>query len=310
MIMRLTLFSFLLAMSVFVSAAFFTEEYEDTNFAARGWYDGATGALSTDAHSGAYSLECTYNSGGNNCVAPKRHKFTESDSVYVSYWVKYSSNFIGSGVSYHPHEFLFLTNLNGDYDGLAFNYLTLYLESHWSGASSGAFGVAIQDGQNVDQTNIGVDLIEVTEIRSVAGCNGSPVGYVGDCYDIGDGDYTNGLFLPTTQTFTIANKNNWNHIEAFYQLNTITGGIGQSNGILRVWFNESLVFERTNAVLRTGQHPTMKLNQLVFAPWIGDGSPVTQTFWVDDLIVSDVRPESFEVSSKLSVIARRMRMSQ
>lgn len=27
----------------------------------------------------------------------------------------------------------------------------------------------------------------------------------------------------------------------------------------------------------------MKFNQMVIAPWIGDGSPIAQTFWVDDI---------------------------
>lgn len=275
------------------STTFFSEGYEDTNFAARGWYDITLGTVDTaERHSGNASLRCTYNAGANNCTAPNRHKFTESDSVYLSYWVKYSSNFVGSGVSYHPHEFYFLTNLNGDYDGLAFDYLTLYLESHWNSSSSGMMQVGIQDGQNIDQTRLNQNLIGVTENRAVAGCNGSPSGYSGGCYDRGDGVYVNGVLLSSSQTFTTANKSNWNHVEAYYQLNSISNGIGQANGIIRVWFNDSLVFERTNAILRTGQRPTMKLNQLIFAPWIGDGSPVTQTFWVDDLVVASARPGS------------------
>lgn len=275
------------------SATFFTEGYEDTNFASRGWYDTTTGTLdTTERYSGNSSLRCTYTAGGNNCVAPSRHKFTESDSVYLSYRVKYSSNFVGSGQGYHPHEFLLLTNLNGDYDGLAFDYLTLYLESHWSSSSSGVMQVGFQDGQNIDQSRRGQNLIGVTENRAVAGCNGSPSGYAGDCYNRGDGVYVNGVMLSSSQTFTTANKNNWNHVEAYYRLNSISNGIGQADGIIRVWFNNSLVFERTNAILRTGQRSTMKLNQFIFGPWIGDGSPVTQTMWIDDLVVASERPGS------------------
>jgi len=46
----------------------------------------------------------------------------------------------------------------------------------------------------------------------------------------------------------------------------------------------------TNVVMRTGQYPDMKFNQFVIAPWIGDGSPVDQTFWVDNLTVATARP--------------------
>jgi hypothetical protein len=43
-------------------------------------------------------------------------------------------------------------------------------------------------------------------------------------------------------------------------------------------------------MLRTGQYPDMKFNQFMIAPWIGDGSPVDQTFWVDDLTIATLRP--------------------
>jgi hypothetical protein len=30
----------------------------------------------------------------------------------------------------------------------------------------------------------------------------------------------------------------------------------------------------------------MRFNQFVVGPYIGDGSPVAQTFWIDDLLVA------------------------
>jgi hypothetical protein len=146
-----------------------------------------------------------------------------------------------------------------------------------------------QDGENIDQDQIGVNLIGVTENRAVAGCNGSPTGYSGACYDRGDGVYVNAVLFSTAEQFTTSNKNSWNHVEAFYQLNTITSNVGNADGIMRVWFNNTLVFERTNAILRTGQRPTMKFNQFVFAPYIGDGSPLEQSMWIDDLVVASAR---------------------
>ncbi|WP_348245900.1 hypothetical protein, partial [Salmonella enterica] len=52
-----------------------------------------------------------------------------------------------------------------------------------------------------------------------------------------------------------------------------------------------LILDRTNVLLRTGQHPNMRFNQLAIGPYIGDGSPVEQTFWVDELTVGTERPE-------------------
>lgn len=271
---------------------FFSEGFEDTNFSSRGWYDSTGGTVTTsEYYSGSHSFQCTYNSGTAGCATggPGRHLFTDNNSVYMSYWVKYSSNFVGSGVSYHPHEFYFLTNLNDPYEGLSFDYLTMYLESHWSSSSSGTMQVGFQDGQNIDQARIGQNLIGVTENRAVAGCNGSPSGYSGVCYDRGDGSYVNGVILSSSAVFTSGNKNNWNNIESYYQLNSIVNGIGQSDGIIRLWVNGILVFERTDAILRTGYRPTMKINQLILGPYIGDGSPVTQTMWIDDLVVASER---------------------
>src|SRR5256712_13153409 len=42
-------------------------------------------------------------------------------------------------------------------------------------------------------------------------------------------------------------------------------------------------------MLRTGAHPNMKFKQLIVAPYIGDGSPVDQTMWVDNLPVGTGR---------------------
>jgi hypothetical protein len=59
---------------------------------------------------------------------------------------------------------------------------------------------------------------------------------------------------------------------------------------MRYWFDGNLVIDHSSVVLRTGAHPTMKFNQLFLGPYIGDGSPVDQTFWIDDLIVATARP--------------------
>lgn len=37
---------------------------------------------------------------------------------------------------------------------------------------------------------------------------------------------------------------------------------------------------------RTGANPTMRFNQFLVAPWIGDGSRLDQTMWVDELTVA------------------------
>ncbi len=75
------------------------ENFEDSNFSQRGWYDAPKGTLTTAAKEGKSAFECLYKKGAKGCAGgtPGRHAITPSESLYVSYWVKYSANFVGSG---------------------------------------------------------------------------------------------------------------------------------------------------------------------------------------------------------------------
>src|SRR4051812_39918859 len=89
------------------------EKFEDANFAARGWDDGSGPPLSSIEHlpGSTKSAEYHWRPGATipTNTGPFRRKFTPSEAVYVSYWVKYSSNYTGSNKPYHPHEFNILT---------------------------------------------------------------------------------------------------------------------------------------------------------------------------------------------------------
>src|SRR5438046_745895 len=87
-------------------------------------------------------------------------------------------------------------------------------------------------------------------------------------------------------------KGDWLFVEAYFKLNAIQSGKGVANGIIRYWFDGKLVIERTNVLMRTGAHASMKFNQLAIAPWIGDGSPADQTMWVDNLTIATDRVAS------------------
>jgi hypothetical protein len=197
----------------------------------------------------------------------------------VSYYVKYSSNWTGSNKSYHPHEFYILTNKNTDWSNLSYTYLTAYIEQN-----EGTPRIAIQDGQNIDQSRIGQDLTSTTEARGVAGCNGDSDGYgAGSCYSSGS-VYVNGKNWDASQVYF--SDSGWHHVEAYLKLNTVSGGVGQQDGVIQYWFDGQPVLDHRDVVFRTGENFDMKFNQFVIAPWIGDGSPVDQTFWVDNLTVS------------------------
>jgi hypothetical protein len=270
------------------------EHFEDTNFAARGWYDGAKVTLSSTEHiaGSKNSVEFHWRKGGTTPASGGafRRKFSPSESVYVSYWVKYSTNYTGSNKPYHPHEFLLMTTRNGDWDGPAFTHLTGYIEQN-----EGTPVLAIQDGQNIDETRIGEDLTAITENRSVAGCNGNhPDGYASvDCYRSGTGHW-NGKVWKTGQPYFQNDvgafyKSDWHHVAAYFKLNSIVDGKGVGDGELRYWYDGTLIIEHTNALMRTGANPDMKWNQFLMAPYIGDGSPVDQSMWVDDLRIASDR---------------------
>jgi len=135
--------------------------------------------------------------------------------------------------------------------------------------------------------------------RSVSGCNGVPsnIGYDHvECYLSGSVHW-NGMdwkgpspyFFGTTPP---NNKSDWHFVEAYFKLNSISGGTGQPDGIVQYWYDGSLIIDHSNVILRTGLHPNMKFNQFILAPYIGDGSPADQTFWIDNLSVATFRPGS------------------
>ena len=84
-------------------------------------------------------------------------------------------------------------------------------------------------------------------------------------------------------------KNDWNSVEGYFQLNTVVNGIGQANGVMQYWFNGALIIDRHDILFRTGAHPTLQFNQFLIAPYIGDGSPVVQSMFIDNLRLATSR---------------------
>jgi hypothetical protein len=269
----------------------FQENFEDASLASRGWYDNTSVLLSTTEHIAGSNSSAQYRflagattptSGGS-----QRHKFTPSNSFYVSFYVKYSANWVGSGRAYHPHEFYVLSTLDGEYDGPSQNYLDVYIEHNYQ--NGGMPRLAIQDNKSVNY-NYGAlpnNLIAVTEDRSVAGCNGVVESNIfSECFNFGTYWYNSKqltgpvVFQPNPGP---GYKNDWNFVEAYFQLNTIAGGIGQADGVVQYWFNGTLIIDRHDILFRTGTHPTLQFNQFLIGPYIGDGSPVDQSMFIDNL---------------------------
>ena len=275
----------------------FHEDYEDANIGSRGWYDNTNVQLSTTEHIAGSTASAQYHflagATGVTSGGAQRHKFTPSSSVYISYYVKYSSNWVGSGQPDHPHEFYILSSLDGDYDGLSDNFMDLYVEENY--LNGGRPRVSVQDNLSINST-LGAlpnNLINVTENRSTSGCNGVVESNItSDCF-VNGGSWYNDKQLTGPVTFQPnpgpGYKNNWNFVEVYFQLNTISNGKGVADGVIQYWFNGTLIFDRHDILFRTGAHPTLQLSQLVIGPYIGDGSPVDQSMWIDNLRVATGR---------------------
>lgn len=297
----LTTLCFASAVQFAGAAIFFQEGFEDSDPARneqRGWYDNVWLPItSAERFSGSSSVAYRFPVG--NAVAigggASRRKFPETDSVYLSLKIKHSANWTGSNQGFHPHEFHFMTNKNSDYHGPSFSTMTAYIEEN-----EGIPLLAFQDGANIDQARVGQNLVAVTEKRSTAGCNGDSDGLgAGNCYvmDPANGLYYNGkeIRAPTIYFEHTAGpryKGDWHHIEAYFKFNSIVNGKGINDGVMQYWYDGQLIINKTNVVLRTAANADMKWNQFILAPYIGSGSPVDQTFWVDDLVVGDSRPGS------------------
>jgi len=300
MIAVMTVISLVSAQSILVF-----EDFESGNFASKGWYDGFPDQRTTsEFKNGTHSYAGNFAKGATKSGAG-RHLFTATDKLYISYWVKYSSNWVGSGVGYHPHEWNILTTEDGVYQGPSDTYLTAYVEQH-----AGKPLLALQDGKNVDPNCILLNnnsfvgcngkfsTYTYTESRSVCACNGLK-GYVDrrDCFATPgstSGYYSARLWDADTIYFRNSSgpfyKNDWHFVEAYFELNSIVGGVGVANGKIRYWLDRKLLITSDSILFRTAIHPNMKFNQLIYGPYIGVGSPVDQTWWVDDLTIMDGLP--------------------
>ncbi|GAX62999.1 hypothetical protein SCALIN_C46_0003 [Candidatus Scalindua japonica] len=279
----------------------FKEDFEDKNFTSRGWYDNTNLSLTVSEHVPGSKSSVVFHFKKNDKTPQSggaiRKKFTETDEVYVSYFVKYSSNWEGSNKTYHPHELYLLTNIDDDWIGPSRTHLTAYIEQN-----EGEPLLAIQDALNINQSKIGVDLTHVTENRAVAGCNGE-----GSCYKVGSGHNNVKHWKAGSIYFKDKPgknyKSDWHFIEAYFKLNTISGGEGVADGQIKYWYDGNLIIDHNDVIMRTAMHPDMKFNKILIGPYIGDGSPVDQTFWIDNLTVAasstgDTAPRN-KISSEL-----------
>ncbi len=268
----------------------FVEPFEDTDWSARGWYDGPHMEITADEHIEGSARSCVWHWREAGDIHPSgrgaRVHLPPVTNVTLSFHIKHSANWEWTGVAWHPHEFHFITNVDPEYIGPARTHLTFYIE-----VVGGRPRLAIQDGLNIDESRIGQDLVGVTEARAVAGGNGDSDGFgEGHYYRAGD-RYMNGKHWQTDEVYFGDEpgpryKADWHHVKARFQLNTVRDGEAVRDGVLQYWFDGELIMDYREVVFRTGRHPEMKINQFLMTPYFGLGVPHEQRIWIDDLSIS------------------------
>ncbi|MHB9029626.1 MAG: heparin lyase I family protein [Candidatus Latescibacterota bacterium] len=271
-----------------------SETFEDTNWASRGWYDGPRMRITAEEHIPGSGHSCEWHWEKAGAISPAggaaRVKIGPVRSVTLSFSMKHSADWKWTGVAWHPHELHFLTTEDDPTVGPAYTHLTFYIE-----AVNGVPRVSIQDGRNIDESRVKQNLVGITERRAVAGGNGDSDGYgEGDCYPVGNVHRNGKSWVAGKKLFSDDpgpfDKNRWHHVKVTLALNSIRGGIGQRDGVIKYWFDGELVIDHDDVVFRTGAHPDMKINQFMMAPYYGPGVPHPQTIWVDDIrITTDER---------------------
>jgi len=293
-----TAINFSVAASAPTADLLFSESFENTSWSARGWYDSATqGSIVSGGQSGnalqwAWSSGATKPTNGNAI----RNTFAATDEMYVSVYMKYASTWRGSQQTYHPHMILFPSTLDSSYSALANNYLNTYIEAVSDVGSPYIIRpvLALQDSLRVN-TSFGTppnNITATTENRSVNHCNGylsgQDSGTLQVCYSTGGGSWYSATAWKGSST--VIPKDQWVKVDTHFKMNTIVGGIAQPDGIMRQWIDGVLWLDKSNIVYRTNQDATKRWDKVVLAPYIGDGSPITQTMWIDELRIYDGVP--------------------
>ncbi len=272
-----------------INQILFKENFDDSDLISKGWYDDVNPVLSVNEHieNSVSSIEYTFLTGDTVPVGgtAMRHLFEETDSVYISFYIKYSKNWQGSKSYSGASGIALLTNKDTEWAGPGYNSFSVHVQQ-----DSGKPIVYMNDAKNIDESNIDVDLTDITEYRAVAGCNGDCDGYgVGECYQ-GSTYHSNYKPFKKENTYFQDNpgkyyKNDWHFIEMYLKLNSISNNKGVADGIIKYWYDEELIMHYDHVMFRTAEHADMKINQIIMAPYIGT-SPVDQSYWIDNLTIA------------------------
>ncbi len=245
------------------AAVLFSEGFEDADLTKRDWYDASEFRIAGNAWAGRGCIEYEWRDGGSRPSGSSgaRHLFEPTAEVWLRFHLRLSKGWGWSGRDYHPHLLHFMTTENVKYHGPAASHLTVYVEP-----VNGRLRLAATDIQNANMPH---------------GLTQGPL----------KGGFNAMVYDSREELFT---DDKWHCIEACFKLNTLDLKNDRPNrdGVVRGWFDGSLVVEQTNVVLRSTDFPAMKFNQFLMTPYFGPGLlPHAQKLWIDELAVGAKRLE-------------------
>lgn len=240
----------------------FAEGFDDDPLPKRGWYDGDRFKIAAaDPFAGKGCIEYHWAEKGTTPDSSSgiRHLFEPTETVALRFYLRLSKGWSWTGRAYHPHLMHFMTTENAKWHGPAASHLTVYIEPQ-----EGKLRLAAQDIQNKDAPH------GLTQGELKGGYNGT-------------------FWDSAKPLFT---DDRWHCVEALFTLNSLDlkNDKPVADGVVRAWFDNELVVEKTDVILRSTDWPKMKFNQFLLTPYFGPGLlPHEQTLWIDELSVGTRR---------------------
>ncbi len=279
-----------------------SESFENNSWTSRGWYDGTNSTgVTSGGHSGN-ALKWTFRESDTRPAqfSVLRQSFTDTDEFLLEYYLKFDAGWRGSGKTYHPHFLHIISSEDSNYQGFARSNSNLYFEAV-AKQSSPFINYPVIAHQDMYRTNSSAgnvpnNLITTTENRSANHCNtpSSLSGATGgNCYKSGDGWYSANLWNSATVNIPAAT---WTKITVHIKHNTFTNGVGNFDGIMKLWVEDTLAISSTNVLYAAGAYEGAKWDKVALAPYIGDGSPIVQTMWIDELSLWTVASDNITLT--------------
>lgn len=263
------------------------ENFEDSGFEGRGWYDSPTTALDpvTYTEGTGSSARFTWTAGMTSpATRGGRIQFDPVEGFSMSFYLRLGENWEWPADTSQSQSLFWIVT---DRDDRFTNPLNTFLTAQIAPVN-GKLKLRLSDYRNINLAHLGENLTDVTENRAVCGGNGDSDAHGGTYSEQSPGVVINSKTLSTPGTVFTDNpgpfyKNEWRHVRVRLQLNSIVNGKGVANGVAQFWLDGKQVVDHRNVMFRTGQHPEMKFNQLMLLPYIGGGAPNEQSLWIDDL---------------------------